>query len=63
MAAATFILEVRFSWWLMYFYLPGLRLFAWLVVEFINIDAVPNLEKINKVIKKGTRFYINGKLV
>jgi hypothetical protein len=63
MAKATLTLTIKLSWWLVYLYLPGLRLVTWFCVNYIDMEMRPDREKLNKALKRGARFYLNGRRV
>lgn len=51
-------MKVTFSWWFIYLYLPGLQFMNSIVVNYINIDAKPNQEKLDKMIRRAAKFEI-----
>jgi len=63
MAKSSIELEVRFSWWLEYLYFPILSHLYRFWIDHVDIDAEPNIKSINRVVKLGTKFYINGKRI
>jgi len=59
----TIEVRIKISWWFKYLYLPGLKCINWITVNYINIDAEPNAEKINNVTKKAIKCYVNNKRI
>ena len=46
--------DIKLSWWLIYLYIPMLVLFA-KMCWYLNNEAEPNWDKVEKVIKKGIK--------
>lgn len=54
-----YIVTIKMKWWFKHLYLPGLIFINWLVVDLMNIEAEPNQDKMNKIIKKGINFHVS----
>ena len=63
MAATNFVITVKMKWWLKFIYLPALSFINEFVVNYINVDASLNTDKVTAVFKKGLKFYCGGKRI
>jgi len=62
MAKVELVIEYKISWWVLNLYVPLLTA-TYFLCSLVNEDVEPNWDKVNKTIRCGTKFYINGRRV
>lgn len=63
MSFNTATITIKKAWWLTHIYIPCMIFTLWFVRRYINPQADINHERVEKIVKLGTKAYLDGKRI